>query len=245
MPVDAACQVAAFRPDLMQRLGEVPAARTWAEVLKLGEQARRPRIEPRHRPCRRSQPDDLLHAHGGFGRPCAITPDEPFCDERAAREALSLMRAFLTFCPPHVARLEQHQAARDDGGGRPLRLLPGRLLLCHLCRGRPARPLRFADLPVPLRLHPRVRPSAAPPWRFPHIAHPPRLPAPMRDLRQARRRTGLCPPPRQPARIEAFTNQETDQAFGGMFRRHPRHAGRLLDQPRYAGYLGSRNLAGS
>ena len=48
------------------------------------------------------------------------------------------MRALAAVLPPEASRLEQHRAARGDGGSGRLALLPGRLLLRHLCGGRPA-----------------------------------------------------------------------------------------------------------
>ena len=48
------------------------------------------------------------------------------------------MRALLSFCPPEVLDWNSIELHDVDGGARRSRLLPRRLLLCDLCRGRSA-----------------------------------------------------------------------------------------------------------
>ncbi len=244
VPVDAACQVAVFRPDLMQRLGEVPP-RTWAEVLKLGEQARRHGL---------SLAIGLAGVHSlmtfftlmaGFGRPCAITPDEPFCDERAARETLSLMRAFLAFCPPNVLdwnsiRLHEMMVADDH-----FAYCPAVYCYATYAEADQRRPLRFADLPGAASPSPKGSTIGGTGLAISaHCSSPEAARAYARFAASATTQLDFARHHGQPARIEAFTNQETDQAFGGCFAATRATLEGCWTRPRYAGYLGFQELGG-
>lgn len=244
VPVDAACQVAVFRPDLMQRLGEVPP-RTWADVLKLGESARRHGL---------SLAIGLVGVHSlmtfftlmaGFGHPCAITPDEPFCDEQAAREALSLMRSLLTFCPPQVLdwnsiRLHEMMVAEDL-----FAYCPAVYCYATYAEADQRRPLRFADLPGAASPSPKGSTIGGTGLAISaHCASPDAARAYARFAASAAAQLDFARHHGQPARIEAFTDEEINQTFGGCFSATRATLEGSWIRPRYAGYLGFQEHGG-
>lgn len=103
VPVDAACQVAAFRPDLMERLDEA-VPQTWEEACALGERAARRGL---------SLAIGLKGVHSlmtffslcaSMGAPYAAETSERV-DESVAREALGQMRRLLALCKAPVLEL--------------------------------------------------------------------------------------------------------------------------------------------
>ena len=148
IPVDAACQVSASRPDLMQKLGnQVPS--NWTEVLALGEAARREGL---------GLAIGLKGVHSlmtfftlmaNVGTPCATRPQEEFADHRAAREVLAMMRDLLRFCPPNVLdwnsiELHDRMVSRDD-----LMFCPAVYCYATYAEADQLKPLRFHNLPGP------------------------------------------------------------------------------------------------
>lgn len=100
VPVDAACQVAVYRPDLLERLGgTVP--QTWDQACALGERARRQGL---------SLAIGLKGVHSlmtffslcaSMGSPYADETSSAV-DESAAREALAQMRRLVALCKAPV-----------------------------------------------------------------------------------------------------------------------------------------------
>lgn len=148
LPVDAACQVAVSRPDLMRRLGAEPPQR-WDEVVALGEKARRRSM---YLGIGLSGVHSLMTFFtlmANLGHACATKRNRPFADRQATSEALGLMRRLLDLCPPGVLdwnsiRLHDEMVSSDD------------ILFCPAVYGYATyaevdvrRPLRFHDLPGP------------------------------------------------------------------------------------------------
>lgn len=146
MPIDAACQVAVARSDLLGALDhEVP--RTWEAMFALGKGARR-----------RGQwlAIGLKGVHAlmtlftlcaNLGRPCSVTTDRPLLDTEAARAALDALRRLLSYCPPDVLdwnsiALHDHMVERDD-----LVYCPAVYCYATYAESDVRRPLRFHDLP--------------------------------------------------------------------------------------------------
>ncbi|HEX6092280.1 MAG TPA: hypothetical protein VFZ07_02950, partial [Dongiaceae bacterium] len=98
IPIDAACQVAVSRPDLMARLG-IPAPSDWAQLLELGSGAARQglKLAIGLRGVHSLMTFFTLCANAG--RPCATSQDQLFADPDTAQMALEQMRALLSFCP--------------------------------------------------------------------------------------------------------------------------------------------------
>ncbi len=148
LPVDAACQVSASRPDLMQKL-DAAAPATWQELMALGTKARQ-----------RSMwlAIGLKGVHGlmtfftlmaNLGKPCATERTSEFADRRTAHEALALMRGLLPLCAPAVLDwnsidLHDQMVKSDD-----LVFCPAVYCYATYAESDQRRPLRFHDLPGP------------------------------------------------------------------------------------------------
>jgi multiple sugar transport system substrate-binding protein len=148
LPIDAACQVAVSRPDIMQSLGARPPG-NWSELVELGALARRKHM---HLAIGFAGVHSLMTFFtlmANLGSPCATTQDEPFADRRVAGEALGLMRNLLSFCPPDVLdwnsiRLHDEMVARDD-----LVFCPVVYCYATYAEADQRKPLRFHNLPGP------------------------------------------------------------------------------------------------
>jgi multiple sugar transport system substrate-binding protein len=149
VPIDAACQVAVSRADLMSRLGAGPP-RDWADLLKLGRLAQGQGL---HLAIGLKGVHSLMTFFtlmANLGSPCATHPDAPLCDAPAARHALGLMRDLLAFCPPEVLdwnsiALHDQMAARSD-----LVFCPAVYCYATYAEADHAHPLSFHDFPGPL-----------------------------------------------------------------------------------------------
>ena len=138
VPVDAACQTACYRPDLLPS----GAPRTWAEAMALG------------RGRRLGAALGGVHAFMAFltlaancGEACAPDPGRPLLGRETARRVLAALRELAAACPPEALgwssiALQEAMCARDD------------LLYCPLVFGfatyaEPARRprLAYADIP--------------------------------------------------------------------------------------------------
>ena len=123
VPVDAACQVAVSRPDLMTRHDAAPPA-NWAELLALGRRAAQRNIK---------LAIGLRGVHSlmtfftlcaNLGRPCATSPDQPFAELATACEALEQMRALLggrcrRSSSPAARAVPENRGSARAGAGRP------------------------------------------------------------------------------------------------------------------------------
>ena len=76
VPVDAACQVAVFRPDLMQRLDQQPP-RAWREVLDLGQMAERQGLKLAIGLASVHSLMTFFTLMAGWGQPCATSRMNP------------------------------------------------------------------------------------------------------------------------------------------------------------------------
>ena len=148
VPVDAACQVAVSRPDLMSRLDDT-VPKDWKQLLELGQRARQ-----------HSQwlAIGLKGVHSlmtffslmaNLGKPCATTPDQPLFKPDAAQEALGLMRTLLGLCPPQVLdwnsiALHDQMVTRND-----LVFCPAVYCYATYAEVDHPHPLRFHNFPGP------------------------------------------------------------------------------------------------
>ena len=118
LPIDAACQVACFRPDLLSRLGQ-PAPICWPAMLELGERARRHGLWLAAGLAGVHSLMMLLTLCANQDAPLARCSGPAFPDRAAAFRALEAMRAFTAFCPPDVLdwnsiALQDAMRDRDD-----------------------------------------------------------------------------------------------------------------------------------
>jgi len=240
VPVDAACQVAAYRPDLMQRL-DTSVPQDWPEVFRLGEFAQRQGLR---------LAVALSGVHGlmcfftlmaGFGKPCATTPDEPFFDMATAREALSMLRRLTQFCPPDVLdwnsiRLHDMMVARDV-----LAYCPAVYCYATYAEADQPHPLRFADQPGKIGstiggTGLAVSASCKAPDAARSYA---KFAASLSTQREFAHHHG------QPARAEIWSDGVIDHKFGGCFAATRATMERSWIRPRYSGYLGFQEQGGS
>lgn len=146
VPIDAACQVAASRPDLLTKLDQSPPA-SWSEVIGLGRKAASAgfRLAIGLRGVHSLMTFFTLCAN--LGSPCGVEPQFPFVDRQVARASLAMLREFVSFCPEQILNwnsIELHDAmvARDD-----LVFCPA--VYCYATYAEPdqGHPLRFHNLP--------------------------------------------------------------------------------------------------
>ena len=110
LPVDAACQVAVSRPDLMSTLGS-EAPKSWTELIALGAKARRKAMRLAIGLAGVHSLMTFFTLCANLGTPCATAQEEPFADRaHCARGAWPNAR-IARILPARSARLEQHQAA--------------------------------------------------------------------------------------------------------------------------------------
>jgi multiple sugar transport system substrate-binding protein len=245
LPVDAACQVAVCRSDLMQALGRpVPAG--WDEVLALGGDAKR-------RGLRLAIAFSGIHALmtfftlcAGQGQPCATDPQAPLVAPDVAQASLATMRALLACCPPEVldwSSIALHDAmvARDD-----LLYCPAVYCYAAYAEADMRRPLAFADLPGFGGAGPRgstiggtgIGVSA-------RCARPEAALAYVRFLMRPDVQALFAAHHGQPARREAWEDAAIDARFGGCFTATRRTMEQCWTRPRYAGYLAFQKQGGA
>ena len=244
VPVDAACQVAVFRPDLMQRLDQQPP-RAWREVLDLGQMAERQGLKLAIGLASVHSLMTFFTLMAGLGQPCATSPDEPFCDGPAASEALSLMRALLSFCPAQVLdwnsiKLHEMMVAEDL-----FAYCPAVYCYATYAEADQRKPLRFADLPGAARPSPTGSTIGGTGLAISaHCSSPDAARAYARFAARAQTQLDFARHHGQPAHIEAFADVTIDQTFGGCFSATRATLEGSWIRPRYAGYLGFQEHGG-
>jgi multiple sugar transport system substrate-binding protein len=244
LPVDAACQVAVCRPDLMAALDATPP-RTWEEMFAFGAAAAR-------RGLKLAIALAGVHALMTFftlcasqRRPCATDPAEPLFDRDAAVASLAAMRRLLALCPPEVLdwnsiALHEAMVARDD-----LVWCPAVYCYAAYAEADMRRPLRFADLPG--LIEPTSRGSTiggAGVGVSARTAHPAAAFAYVRYLMRADTQRAFAVHHGQPALVETWEDPAIDVRFGGCFAATRATMERCWIRPRYDGYLAFQKQAG-
>jgi multiple sugar transport system substrate-binding protein len=244
VPVDAACQVAVFRPDLMQHLDQ-PPPRTWEEVLELGQAAQRQGLKLAIGLTGVHSLMTFFTLMAGLGQPCATSPDETLFGGPAASEALSLIRALLSFCPPQVLdwnsiKLHEMMVAEDH-----FVYCPAVYCYATYAEADQRRPLRFADLPGASGPSPKGSTIGGTGLAISaHCTSPEAALTYARFAANASTQLDFARHHGQPARIEAFTDISVDQTFGGCFSATRASLEGSWIRPRYAGYLGFQEHGG-
>lgn len=236
LPVDAACQVAVSRPDLMQRLDEaVPT--DWAGMLRLGEKARRQGMFLAI-PLRGVHSlMSLFTLCANLGRPFGGDgPTAPPLDLATCTKVFGLLRDVLALAPTdcldwNSIALHDQMATRDD-----LVFCPAVYGFVTYAEADRAKPLRFHDLPGPngpqgstvggtglgISVHCRSPEAALTYARF--LARP--------DTQQA-----FAAHHGQPAHVTAWDDKGIDRQFGGSFRGTRQTIDAAWVRPRHNGYL--------
>lgn len=242
VPIDAATQVQAVRPDLLARL-DLPVPRDWSGVEAVGAAARRNGL---------GLAIALRGVHSlmtfyslcaNMGAPCGQHPKDPFCDRTVATEALGLMKALLAFCPPEVLdwnaiEAQDAMVERDD-----LVLCPA--VYCYATYAE-------ADHPHPLRFHDYPGPNGAAGSTVggtglgvsARRGHAPAALDFARFTASADIQLAFADHHGQPARVEAWEDTRIDARFGGCFGDTRKTQDETWIRPRYKGYLAFQAFAG-
>lgn len=242
LPVDAACQVAVSRPDLMARLDAAPP-RDWSGLLSLGRKAVHHGM---------ALAIGLRGVHSlmtfftlcaNLGAPCATEPGAPLVEPETARTALSHMRELLALCPAaaldwNSIALHDAMVARDD-----LVFCPA--VYCYATYAEPdqRRPLRFHDFPGPRGAGGSTIGGTGLGVSA-HCAHPDAALAYVRFAATAAAQKAFALNHGQPARRDVWRDPEIDARFGGCFSATLPTMEACWIRPRFAGYLGFQAKAG-
>jgi multiple sugar transport system substrate-binding protein len=244
MPIDAACQVAAVRPDLLGALDrDVP--RTWEAMFALGSDARR-----------RGQwlAIGLKGVHGlmtlftlcaNLGRPCGVTTDEPLFDEEAARAALDGLRRLLSYCPPDVLdwnsiALHDQMVGRDD-----LVYCPAVYCYATYAEADMRRPLRFYDLPgLTMATASGSTIGGTGVGLSAWSRHADAARTYIRYLAQGGTQMSFAEHHGQPARREVWSDPAIDARFGSTYSSTRYTTESAWIRPRYPGYLSLQYYGG-
>jgi multiple sugar transport system substrate-binding protein len=237
LPVDAACQVAVARPDLLARLNR-PAPRDWAEMSALGRRARDQGL---------SLAIGLKGVHAlmtfftlcaNLGQPCSEDQGAPFVDPRTGLAALEALRELLAFCPPEALdwnSVDLHEAmtARDD-----LVYCPAVYCYATYAEGDIRKPLRFSDLPglaAPNASGSTIGGTGI--GLSAYCAEPAAALAYIRYLAKSATQKAFAAHHGQPAHVDAWDDPDIDARFGGCFSATRATIETAWIRPRYAGYL--------
>ncbi|MEZ5833083.1 MAG: extracellular solute-binding protein [Dongiaceae bacterium] len=242
LPVDAACQVAVARPDLMRQL-DAGAPADWAAMIDLGRVAagRGLKLAIGLRGVHSLMTFFTLCAN--LGKPCATTPDQPFVDVPTARTALEHLRELLALCPRQALdwnsiALHDVMVARDD-----LVFCPAVYCYATYAEADQRRPLRFHDFPGP-------RGCAGSTIGGTGLGIPANCRNPEAALDFARfvatsaTQAAFAVNHGQPARLDCWKDAAIDTRFGGCYGNTLRTMEGCWIRPRFAGYLGFQAKAG-
>jgi multiple sugar transport system substrate-binding protein len=243
VPVDAACQGAVSRPDLMAKL-DAEAPRDWAALLELGRRASGHGMKLAIGLRGVHSLMTFFSLCANLGKPCATSPDGPFADTGTARAALAQMRALLALCPPEALdwnsiALHHAMAARDD-----LAFCPAVYCYATYAESDQRRPLRFHDFPGPTG--PRGSTIGGTGLGISaHCAHPDEALAYARFAASEAAQRAFALHHGQPARREVWMDAAVDMRFGGCYGATLATIEQGWIRPRFAGYLGFQAKGGT
>lgn len=244
LPIDAACQTAVSRPDLLGQItDELPT--TWSEVVRLGEAARRKEL-------RLAVAYKGVHALMTFftlcanlGHPCGTDPGEKLVERPVAAEALGAMRALLSVCPTAVLdwnSIDVHDAmvASDT-----LVYCPAVYCYTTYAEADMGRPLGFHDLPGVAGPDPRGSTIGGTGLGISAYCREPEAALAYAGfLLDAATQKAFAAHHGQPARVEAWTDPAIDGRFGNSFSAIRRTIDSCWIRPRYPGYLAFQRRGG-
>lgn len=243
LPVDAACQVAVSRPDLMQSLGAMVPA-DWAGLMHLGRLARR---NGQWLAIGLKGVHSLMTFYtlmANLGSPCAVATEVAFADRAVASTALGLMRALLELCPPQA--LDWNSIALHDVMVRQDDLVFCPAVYCYAtyAEADQRKPLRFHNLAGPtgpggstiggtglaVSASTKAAKAAMDYVRF----------AASGDAQRA-----FAAHHGQPAHVTAWQDPAINRTFGGCYQDTRATVEACWIRPRYDGYLAFQEKAGN
>ena len=242
LPMDAACQVAVSRPDLMARL-DATAPADWAAMIDLGRRAARHGLK---------LAIGLRGVHSlmtfftlcaNLEKPCTTSPDQPFADLATARMALSHLRELLALCPAEALdwnsiALHDVMVARDD-----LLFCPAVYCYATYAEADQRRPLRFHDFPGSRGWHGSTIGGTGLGISA-HCRHPEAALTYARFAATAAAQAAFAVNHGQPARLDCWQDAAIDARFRGCYSNTLRTMEGCWIRPRFAGYLGFQAKAG-
>ena len=244
LPLDAACQTAAYRPDLLARAGgDVP--RSWQEVLDLGERAARSGLRLAIALSGVHSLMTFFSLSANLGRPCGAPANDGFVDPDTARAALDALRRLIALSPPEVfdwnsIAVQDAMARRDD-----LVFCPAVYCFATYAEADNEHRLAYSDFTGP---------------REPYCAgstlggaglgisagceHPEAAKSYAAFLTGAEAQIDFTAHHGQPARREAWDDEEANRRFHGFYRDTRATIEATWIRPRHAGYLAFQRAAG-
>lgn len=242
LPVDAACQVSASRPDLMRKIEAVVPA-NWQDLMALGGKARQRELWLAMGLKGVHSLMTFFTLMANLGSPCATERDRAFADRRAAHESLALMRSLLPFCPAaaldwNSIDLHDQMVNRDD-----LLFCPAVYCYATYAETDQRRPLRFHDFPGPrgpsgstiggtgLGVSAQTR-------------HLPEALAYARFAMEPATQGAFAAHHGQPAHRDVWDDSIIDERLGGCFHATRQTMESSWIRPRYKGYLGFQAKGG-
>ena len=251
LPIDVACQVAAYRPDLLARL-DASVPQTWEEVRALG------------RRCAAHNQSIVIALRGvhslmtffslcaNLGHPFASEAGESRIDTAAACEALAQMRRLVELCRAPVLDFNSIDVQEALSASDELVYCPG--VYGFAAYGEADRERRLAFGPFPGAALPRADAGSTIGGAGLGISarvadDPEKADAAFAYLRFAARAASqkdvFARHHGQPAHVDVWNDPGIDARFGGFFSATRGTIERSWVRPRYDGYLSFQTRAGN
>lgn len=242
LPIDAATQVAVYRPDLFAAL-DTGVPRTWPEVIALGGEGRR---------CGRFLALALQGVHSlmtfytlcaSLGAPCGTEPGAPFVAADVGPRALETLRTLADLCPPEALGWNSIVAQDAMGDRDDLLYCPAIYGFATYAEPDRPKPLRFAALPggvgstlggAGIGISAFARDPATAEAAEAYVRH----------LAQSATQRAFATHHGQPAHGDAWSDAAIDRRFGGFFSATRATMAGAWVRPRYPGYLAFQKQAG-
>ncbi len=242
LPIDAACQVAVSRPDLVRALGvEIPV--DWGGVIEVGKRARR---QGQWLAIGLNGVHSLMTFFtlmANLGAPCAIDRAISLLDRGTAKIVLDLMRSLLELCPPQA--LEWNSIALHDAMVANDDLVFCPAVYCYATYAEADQPkmLRFHDLPGP-KGHGGSTIGGTGLAVSAITRHPEAAMAYVRFAASAKTQRAFANHHGQPALAAVWDDPILNAKFGGCFSNTRATIEASWVRPRYDGYLTFQEEAG-
>lgn len=146
LPIDAATQVASYRPDLLSQISAIPP-RTFDGVVQLGHKARVSGKFIAVAACPIDAISLFFTLTANLGHPIAENAD-PFVDPRVAKEVLDRMHALIAIAHPHSTVWNPIQLYDQMVAGSDIVYCPWAYGYSNYSRRQNPIPLKFTDAPA-------------------------------------------------------------------------------------------------
>lgn len=243
LPIDAACQVAAYRPDLLHRV-DAPVPSAWTGVLALGEKASEKGLELAIALAGVHSLMTLYSLCASLGRPMATEPGEPLYEHATLSNALDALGELVSYCPAEAfdwnsIAVQDALRDRDD-----LVYCPAVYGFSPYAEAGPRR-LAYAGFPGLAGTAAGSTIGGAGIGVSAHAREPQAAIEYARWLAGTTSQVGIFPQHHgQPAHAAAWHDEAIDRAYGGFYSATRNTLEQAWTRPRFAGYLGFQRDAG-